>query len=109
MVLSLVSAALVPGGIAMRTLGYTVVSREGREIGRGRSLLRAVAAWLPAIVWLAYLAASPKIQRFVPAPPAPWLGVALALGVLTAGAIWTIVRPARGPHDRLLGTWVVVR
>ena len=108
-VLSLVSAALVPGGIAMRSLGYTVVSREGREIGRGRSLLRAVAAWLPAIVWLAYLAASPKIQRFVPAPPAPWLGVALALGVLMAGAIWTIVRPSRGPHDRLLGTWVVVR
>ena len=61
-VLSLVSAALAPGGMAMRSLGYTVVSREGREIGRGRSLLRAVAAWLPAIVWLAYLAASPKIQ-----------------------------------------------
>ena len=43
-VLSLVSAALVPGGIAMRSLGYTVVSREGREIGRGRSLR---AQWRP--------------------------------------------------------------
>jgi hypothetical protein len=45
----------------------------------------------------------------VPAPPAPWLGVALVHGVLMAGAIWTIVRPSRGPHDRLLGTWSVVR
>jgi uncharacterized RDD family membrane protein YckC len=109
LVLSLVSAALAPGGMAMRLIGHTVVTREGHEIGRGRSLLRAVVAWLPAIVWLAYLAASPRIQRFVPAPPAPWLAVALTAGVLMIGAIWTIVRPTRGPHDRLLGTWVVVR
>ena len=43
-VLGLVSAALVPGGIVTRSLGYTVVSREGREIGRGD---RSCARWRP--------------------------------------------------------------
>jgi hypothetical protein len=109
LVLSVVSATLVPGGIAMRSLGYAVVTRHGHEIGRWRSLLRAAVAWLPAIAWLAYLATVPTIQGFVPAPPAPWLGVGLVLGVMLLGAIWTVVRPTRGPHDRMLGTWVVAR
>jgi hypothetical protein len=39
----------------------------------------------------------------------PWVGVGLTLALLAAGAVWTIVRPTRGPHDRLLGTWVVPR
>jgi hypothetical protein len=61
------------------------------------------------MVWLGYLAASPRIQGFVPAPPAPLLGTALALGALGVGAVWTIARPARGPHDWVAGTWVTPR
>jgi uncharacterized RDD family membrane protein YckC len=107
--LSLLSAALVPGGLLMRVLGYAVVTREGREIRRGWSLLRTTVAWLPAVLWLVYLATVPKIQGWVPAPPWPWLAVGLALGALATGAIWTVLHPTRGPHDRLLGTWVVAR
>jgi uncharacterized RDD family membrane protein YckC len=109
LVVSLVSAALVPGGVMTRALGYAVVRKNGSEIGRGRSLLRAAVVWSPALVWLGYLAMSPRIQGYVPAPPMPWVGVGLTLALLAAGAVWTIVRPTRGPHDRLLGTWVVPR
>ena len=63
----------------------------------------------PAIVWLIYLASSPKVQGFVPMPPNPLLGMSLTLAALGIGTIFTIVRPERGPHDWLFGTWVVPR
>ena len=34
---------------------------------------------------------------------------ALAFLLMAAGAAWTIANPARGPHDRIAGTWVVAR
>jgi hypothetical protein len=105
----IVSSAIAPGGLLTRFLGLAVVTRSGEEITRGRSLLRAVIAWLPGIVWLGYLATGPKIQGFVPAPTSPWFGMTVALGLLAAGAIWVVVRPSRGLHDRLAGTWVVPR
>ena len=78
--LGVLSSALVPGGVVTRLLGLAVVTRDGQEISRPRSLARALVAWLPAIVWLAYLITSPKIQGWVPAPASPLLGTALTLG-----------------------------
>ena len=109
LICGLLSSALVPGGIVTRLLGLAVVTRDGREISRARSVARALVAWLPAIVWLAYLIASPKIQGWVPAPASPLLGSALTLAALGAGAAWAIARPTRGIHDRLAGTWIVPR
>jgi hypothetical protein len=108
-VCSLASAVAARGGLVTRLLGLAVVNRQGREIGRGRSLVRTALAWLPAFVWLAYLAVSPRVQGFVPTPNAPLMGMTITLVLLAAGAAWTIARPARGPHDRLAGTWVVPR
>jgi eukaryotic-like serine/threonine-protein kinase len=106
---ALFSSVVVPGGILTHLLGLAVVTRQGEEIGRPRSLARVLVAWLPAIVWLTYLAASPKIQGWVPSPAFPRLGTSLTLCALAIGAAWTIARPNRGPHDRLTGTWVVPR
>ena len=109
LICSVLSSALVPGGLATRLLGLAVVTTDGTEISRARSLARVLLAWLPAIVWLAYLAASPKIQGWVPAPPSPLVGTCLTLGALALGATWSIARPNRGPHDWLAGTWMVPR
>ena len=68
-----------------------------------------LVAWAPAIAWLLYLAASPRVQGFVPTPPNPLLGAMLTVAAMAIGALLTIARPARGPHDWLLGTWVVPR
>ncbi len=106
---SVISAAVMPCGVATSLLGLAVISADGEAIGRSRSVVRVALAWLPAILWLAYLTTVPRIQGFVPAPPSPMLGTSLVLGVMSVGAIWTIVRPARGPHDRVAGTWVVPR
>jgi hypothetical protein len=106
---ALVSSAAVPGGIVTRLIGHAVVGAEGREIGRMRSTVRGVVAWSPAIVWMAILALSPRIQVFVPVPAHPILIGTIVAGVTIAGAIWTILRPERGPHDWIAGTWVVPR
>jgi hypothetical protein len=108
-VASVFSAIAKPGGIAAQTVGLGVVTRDGREIGRGRSLQRALVVWAPAVAWFVYLAMSPKIQGFVPNPPNPARGPLLVLGTMALGTIWTVVRTTRGPHDFLAGTWVVPR
>jgi len=109
LLLSIVSSLIVPGCLFTRMLGHAVVTRRGTEIGRPISLARVLVAWAPAIAWLLYLASSPKVQGFVPTPPSPMLGAVVTLAALGIGAILTIARPERGPHDWLLGTWVVPR
>lgn len=108
-VASMFSAVAMPGGIATQTVGLGVVRRDGREIGRVRSLVRTLVVWTPAIAWFVYLEMSPKIQGFVPNPPNPMRGALLVLGTMALGAIWTVVRTTRGPHDFVAGTWVVPR
>jgi hypothetical protein len=109
LLLSIVSASIVPGGLFTRMLGHAVVTRRGTEIGRAVSLVRVLVAWAPAIAWLVYLASTPRVQGFVPVPPSPMLGALVTLAALGIGAVFTIARPERGPHDWLLGTWVVPR
>jgi hypothetical protein len=109
MLLTLLSSLVVPGGVVTRLLGNAVITGDGREIDQRLSMSRALIAWAPAIAWFVYLAASPKVQGFVPTPPNPLLGLAVTLGALAVGAALTIARPSRGPHDWLLGTWVVPR
>jgi eukaryotic-like serine/threonine-protein kinase len=109
LLLSALSSLIVPGGIFTRLLGHAVIRSDGSEIGRTLSMIRVLIAWAPAIAWLLYLASSPRVQGFVPSPPSPLLGAMLTLGGMAIGAILTIARPARGPHDWLLGTRVVPR
>jgi serine/threonine protein kinase len=108
-VCSLISSLAVPGGAVTRMLGLAVVTARGKEIGRMRSVARTLVAWLPALAWFAYLAFSPKIQGWVPAPKWPITSAALTFGLLFVGVFWTIARPSRGPHDWLMRTWVVPR
>ena len=109
LLLSVLSSLVVPGGVFTRMLGHAVVKNDGREIGRALSLTRVLVAWAPAIAWGLYLAASPRVQGFVPTPPNPLLGALVTLAALGIGATLTIARPERGPHDWLLGTSVVPR
>jgi hypothetical protein len=109
LVVCAISSLLVPGGLVFRNLGLAAVTRSGREISRLRSLARVLVAGLPAIVWLVYLAVSPRVQGFVPAPSRPLTGTLVTVGVLAIGLVWTAARRTRGPHDLLTGTWVVPR
>ena len=104
---TLVSSAAVPGGILLRGLGLAVVTDEGVEIGRLRSLARALVAWMPVMIWLVVEGAA-----FVGRPGAmfmQWQFPVVVLGTMAVGAAWTIVHPSRGLHDALVDTWVIPR
>jgi uncharacterized RDD family membrane protein YckC len=103
-----VSSIAVPGGLATRLIGLAVVTRDGNEIGRWRSLARTLIAWAPILPWLVLLP-NPIVMGFGPASPLPVLAVSLAFGAMIAGVVWTIADANRGLHDRISGTWVVPR
>ena len=105
---SIVSSIAVPGGVATRLIGIAVVTRDGNEIGRLRSLARTLIAWGPILPWLV-LVPNPIVMGFGPASPLPVLFISLAFGAMTAGVVWTIAAADRGLHDRIAGTWVVPR
>jgi eukaryotic-like serine/threonine-protein kinase len=105
---SIVSSIAVPGGTATRMIGLAVVTRDGNEIGRGRSLARTLIAWAPILGWLV-LFPNPTVMGFGPASPLPVLAISLAFGAMIAGVVWTIAAADRGLQDRIAGTWVVPR
>jgi hypothetical protein len=105
---SIVSSVAVPGGVATRLIGLAVVTRDGSEIGRGRSLARTLIAWVPILAWLVLLP-NPIVMGFGPASPVPVLAISLAFGAMIAGVVWTIAAADHGLHDRIAGTWVVPR
>jgi hypothetical protein len=112
--LAWLSALIVPGGLLLRLFGIAVVTGNGREASRVRSLWRATIAWLPFLAaWVVWIA-------FVKGGTGPFAmsivmsgllldGPTYALLILTAGAVWAIAGPARGIQDWLSGTRLVVR
>jgi hypothetical protein len=105
----LISVLAVPGGLVTRALRHAVVRRDCREIGRVRSAVRLLIAWSPVITWMAYVGNPMFGELRAMSPAAAYAVGGLALASVAAGAVWTIAVPGRGPHDRIVGTWVVPR
>jgi hypothetical protein len=104
----LISVLAVPGGLVTRALRHAVVRRDGREIGRARSVIRFLVAWSPVLVWIGCVGV-PMFGEPRVSPDVASIVGSLAFLLMTAGAVWTIAVPGHGPHDRITGTWVVPR
>ena len=102
---SVVSSIAVRGGVATRAIGLAVVTQDGKEISRRRSLARTLIAWLPMLVSSLLMPALISAGK----GPAAVVSVGLASAVMIAGVVWTIATADRGLHDRIAGTWVVPR
>jgi eukaryotic-like serine/threonine-protein kinase len=106
--LAIVLALGLRGGILLRVFGIAVVRGDGREVGRVRALSRAAVAWSPVLIcWLGALVPSLGFGKLFLDPNRltffiPWL-------LLAGGAIWAVLRPERGPADRVAGTFLVPR
>jgi hypothetical protein len=107
-VFGLISVLAVPGGVVTRALRHAVVTRDGREIGRGRSVARLLVAWSPALAWIACVGV-PMFGEPRVSPDVAFVLGSLAFLLMAAGFAWTVASPGRGPHDRIAGTWVVPR
>ncbi len=79
-----------------------VVDGEGRSASRRRLLARWSVAWVPLI-----LAAAISMELAPSGLASPWLLAAFALWL--AAALYAALDPHRGLHDRLAGTWIVLR
>lgn len=101
----LVSVLARPSGIVMSAMGLAVVARSGREISRFRAVLRLLIAWFPMAIFTA-LRVIPQTAPLVKESMVP-AGIALAL--MTAGIVWTALRPTQGPHDIAARTTIGVR
>jgi eukaryotic-like serine/threonine-protein kinase len=106
-VLSLLSALVLRGGLGLRVSGITAQRRDGAPAGRLRCLWRAGIAWAPLLV-LALLGYATFSQDVL--SRAALVTVALAGGAcFTAGATYALLRPHRGIQDRLAGTVLMPR
>ena len=99
--------ALATGtGFTFRPFGVSLVNRKGKRISRLRGLWRAAVTWSPMVALFFAFKYGPDITK----GSYTFLVLDLALvAVLAAGAVWAILRPARGIQDRLAGTWIVPR
>ena len=102
MLLALLSAGAVRGGVWLRANGMAVVTRNGAEVSRARSLFRALVAWSPIAIAVGIRALPHEV---VSHQTVAWAGCL----VLIAGGVWAVVTPSRGLQDRIAGTWLVPR
>ena len=106
-VVSLLSAAVSRGGLALRLLGIAIVTAAGAEASRLRAFCRALLAWAPMVLALSLVSWAPDVLLSAPWPNAFY---ASAMGLLFLfGAIWTVINPGRGLQDRVAGTYLVRR
>lgn len=110
--LGLLSALIVPGGFLLRAVGIAVVTPDGHEPSRLRSLWRAIVAWLPFIAFATmvlgflWLPATLNV-RITVMDDQRFAVIAMVLGAV--GVTWAVVSPARGLQDWLAGTRLVPR
>lgn len=89
--------------LGLDLMGAALVTREGRRASRLRAFLRSLVVLAP-IFGLAVIIemASPESTALI------IVGLTVAV-LLIACTIWAILRPERGPVDRIAGTWIVPR
>lgn len=97
--------ALSRGGLPMRLIGIQLVDSCGRPASRWLHFVRASLVWLPVLFLLGILSWAdtyrPDLTVLVLVASQMLLYLPLLYFVLA------LVSPKRGPHDRLLGTWLV--
>ena len=130
--LGLLSALAARGGIALRLMSIAIVTRNGSLASGSRTWLRAgleLATRAGSVCALfaghsPLLTLTPQAARFLVVNPMglpiffpndpSFLFVRLAItttavGVFALAVIFALIRPERGFHDRLAGTWLVPR
>jgi serine/threonine protein kinase len=105
-VLWAVSAFVLRGGLSYLLTGIRIVRPTGASASRRRCAARALLVWLPVALILSAAvvirAESPLSEAYLPL-------LVIAAILLPVYFALALIDPERGPHDRLLGTWLVPR
>ena len=93
------------GGLAYVLSGISIVRKSGRPAARWRIALRCFLAWLPLTL---ILVSCLFVQLKWPEAVAVRTGLLIVALLMLPGMLVLAVRnPTRGPHDKLLGTYLV--
>lgn len=98
---SIIASLLFRTGLLLWLLGLAIVDDQGRPVSRLRMLLRTIIIWSSVLV----LVVIASIRNRDPS----YIVIALALGVMLAGALWAWLTPRRSVQDWLAGTYLVSR
>jgi hypothetical protein len=105
-------AFAVRGGLSFRVLGLLLVGADGRPAARWRCAWRALLVWAVPVALVLAAIGLDVWDRTGSRTWVPWASFFCwwAPGVLLlAYAALALCHPARAPHDRLAGTWLVPR
>jgi uncharacterized RDD family membrane protein YckC len=115
--IAMITTMLVLGGSALiqllelpfgTTFGHSifrlaVVNAKGERAGISNLFVRWTIVWLPLLLPMSLVAL--LFNRAEPASAAVFALVLILLWI--SGAVYAVIHPNRGLHDRLSGTWVV--
>jgi hypothetical protein len=96
--LAILLAGILRGGLLLRAFGIAVVGGDGTEVGRVRSVGRAILSWSTVPIFWVLLLRDPPTAAF-----------AIPILLFLVGAGWSLRRPERGPAERLTGCYLVPR
>jgi len=107
--ISIVCALVLGDGPLFRAFRITIVTADGRQASRWRTLVRALVGWGPLVVLSiglvnqTALIITPELSAFLRGPVPPVAFPALLVG----GIACALVTPGRGLQDRVVGTYLV--
>ncbi len=115
-ILSSLSAFANRGSFLLKAMNFAVVGSDGSPVSRRRAFLRSLIGWSPMIIlgllpsiWNRALVLDPLAPDKIIGLTIPLWPSLFLLGIAFAGAVWSVVTPERGPHDRIAGTYLVPR
>lgn len=119
MLVELVGAVIFGQHLLLRLFGLALVDAQGRPASRGLLLWRWAVLLLPAggVVYVLgalslfvglHMVAS-ELASLLPLPDTQWLHLGWLLLPALVVLVWMMSRRDRFVHDRIVGTWLVVR
>jgi len=84
------------------TFRLAVINSKGESAGMSRLLIRWAIIWLPLLIPLAIATLLLKTDKDI-----AFVSAVVWILLWISAAIYTVIRPNRGMHDRLSDTWVV--
>ena len=110
MVLGAIALLQLLGLAFHSTIGHSifrlaVINAKGGPANRVTLLRRWAIVWLPLFIPMSFAALLVKRAE----PTAAFISALVLLGLWISAAVYAVIVPNRGLHDRLAGTWVVRR
>jgi uncharacterized RDD family membrane protein YckC len=85
--------------------GLAVVNAKGERADISNLFVRWAIVWLPLFLPMSLVALLIKEGQ----PAAGFISALVVLSLWIGAAVYAVIHPHRGLHDRLAGTWVVRR